>query len=727
MITDGLARQPAVLLTGARQAGKSLLARKVAATRPSVIYDLERDADLTALSNPAVALRRHSNKLVVIDEVQEKPQLFSELRAIIDELRAAGKPVGKFLLLGSVTGRLQRQSEGLTGRITQVQLHPFDLLEVAALKSPDVLWERGGYPLSLLADTDRESGKWRLDYITAALQKDVLPAKSRVTAQNYLDLLEQLAARQKDILNKSNLASNMGLSGPTVEVMLARLEEMMLIRRLPAYAKGVAQRVARNPKYYIRDSGLFHAVLNRGVQSPHRHGRDVALRRGADWEGFVIQNLLAVLPDLWRPFFFRAHSTDSEIDLIIERPGGSLWAIEIKAGQSPHPDRRFLKPLQHLAPERCFVVHGGEFKHRGSGDIEILSLADMMNELLAHNAAARPPGPEVSKLVEPDASLAAVVQAIRERDAPVNLRRAEFLEGFCRRFESILADSPAPHDQGSRVLWEQLRGELVEWLALEGAAVPKAPEAEIWMERLVQTLERMLNALPAPAESDQREAEPIEQGAYDFSATFGRLCCYDLFVHVLAALMRARCFAFVHQLVERRYYVHGHMLESICFWSSQPADPAGSEEQHVLAPSQKAEDFMTERPSLPVESLIEAELVLALGSIVASESGPDRPGRMDRLHVWFPWIAQGRQGISALPFFIRAQARPGAQHLAACLGMPADQDSIKTIRQAAENFFERVLAADRGNGMRKEASNIDAADWQKIRRCLDCGKWHDLA
>ena len=390
-----LARNPAVLIVGARQIGKSSLARRIAAGRPSVIFDLEKYQDLDKLDDYGVQLRKHADKLVVIDEVQNKPELFSELRVIIDELRAADRPYGKFLLLGSVSGRLQRQSEGLTGRIARIRMHSLNWLEVAGQFQLQHRWQRGGLPTSLLAEDDAHSLDWRQEYIDTTIHKDVLTrAGSQITVDDYRKLLTLIAARQKDILNKGKLAGEMGHRAETINTMLANLADLMLIRKLPAYAQEIPRRLVKSPKYYICDSGIFFALVNKKLaDSDNRAG---TMLRGAAWEGFFIENLLSAMPRHWHPFFFRAHGSGHEVDLLFEQPGGQLWAVEIKSGEDATPNRKFLGALRHLQPQRSFLVHGGDFKHRGRNDIEILPLADMMNELRAQEtlaaAAAHPAG-----------------------------------------------------------------------------------------------------------------------------------------------------------------------------------------------------------------------------------------------------------------------------------------------------------------------------------------------
>ena len=698
-----LTRMPAVILIGARQTGKSELARKVAESRASQIYDLEDANDFAALREGAGAeLRRHSDKLVVIDEVQRMPELFAQLRVIIDELGRDGRSAGKFLLLGSVTGRLQRQSEGLTGRATQIRLHPLDWLETrdylarsgSGQKGLPTLWNRGGYPRSLLAATDSLSDEARRDYIEKALYADILSTNTKGQAQlvHYQNLLRLLADKQKDPVRQESLASDLGLTQRIVKPMLTNLEEMMLVRRLPAYAQKVSQRVAKTPKHYICDSGILHTMLG-------KNARELDSRqRGASWEGFVIQNLCAVLPRGWSPYFFKAHGSGHEIDLVLQRPGGGLWAIEIKVSLNSIPDRKFLKPLQHLAPERTFVVGHGEEKRRYIGEIEVLCLADMMNELLA---AAGPPSrlPDaVQSMIEPSSSLAEILQALNANDIPlINLRRARFVERFCRQFSFILDESSSAADQACK-LWAQSRNELLAWLAAESARCPEPPDAEAWLEALVKAFEHMLNSQP-----------PYSLLHADF---FG-VCRYDLFVHALASLMSSRCFAVIHKLASRKYYRHGDMLTTNeCFWIRPILDDSqlkNLEFQFGPPPSGTAKQYAAEEVALlnsplPLSAAIEAELILLLCSILSGDH-----------YVWIPRIVLSQPGTPNLPFFIQATEPSGAKALLACLGLSPDAAGMAAARQTIAPRLESELAGAQNSG-----------DWKRIERCLNMHNWHDL-
>ena len=704
MLEALLARNPAVILTGARQAGKSSLARKVAASRPSVFYDLEKSEDRDVLSNHAVELRRHAGKLVVIDEVQHKPELFSELRVIIDELRTAGRTHGCFLLLGSVSGRLQRQSEGLTGRVAQMRMHPLNWLEVSDEVRLRQLWDRGGMPGSLLAKDDQSSLDWRRSYIETTVQKDALSSGgSRMTADHYIRLLALIAARQKDILNKARLASELGVRQETVNSMLANLEEMMLIARLPAYDSRIARSEIKRPKYYICDSGLFSVLIRRNPAA--LAGPAARLTRGAGWEGFAIENLRSVMPRHWRPFFFRTYSSGNEVDLLAERPDGRLWAIEIKAGQDATPDRKFLRCLQQLRPERSFLVHGGEFRHRRGGDVEVLSLLDMMNELLAQEPLVQPP-PERT-VVCPDTDFTAVMESLKGNGAQLNLHRDRFVGHFSRQAGRLLATNLEPHDRDARNEWIEIRNQLLKWLDLESALKPRGEDAADWRHRLIEALETLL----AAAHAAGRQARK----GYDFNGTFGKMCCHDMFLHAVAVLMRNRCFSSARELMGRKYYLHGQMLASICFWSGPPGDAnAGKAADGRMQPEpdRTVGDFVATRPAETINSLIEVELVLLLHGMLDED---ERPPPADWKFVWLPCLLQAARSTPELPLFVRAENEEGVRNILACLGLPPKPASMERIREAAGIQLNSNLG-----------QSIESWDTGRIAHCLRLDRWHAL-
>jgi predicted AAA+ superfamily ATPase len=380
-IEHALQHQAAVALIGPRQVGKTTLAREIAGTRPGAVYlDLEARADRDKLAEPVLFLRPYENSLVVLDEIQRVPELFQQLRGIIDEGRRTDHGTGRFLILGSASMELLRQSgESLAGRIAYIDMGPFFTLELPADEATvQQLWLRGGFPGSYLADGESVSLRWREDFIRTYLERDVPQFGPRVPAGVLERLWTMLAHGQGTLLNASRLAAGLQISTPTVHRHIDLLAELLLVRRLPPFLRNVGKRLVKSPKIYVRDSGLVHALL--GIRTHNDlAGHPVA---GASWEGFVVENLLQAAPERTVASFFRT-AAGAEIDLLLEIPGHGLWAIEIKLSLAGRPEKGFYIACEDLKPDHRFVVNAGS----GSYPIDDRTTAIGVHELAAMLAA----------------------------------------------------------------------------------------------------------------------------------------------------------------------------------------------------------------------------------------------------------------------------------------------------------------------------------------------------
>ena len=376
----GLGRQAAVALIGPRQVGKTTLARQIAEGGDNVYLDLETSTDRIRLADPVLFLQRYADRLVIIDEVHRAPELFRELRGLIDEGRRSGKRNGRFLILGSASMDLLRQSsESLAGRIAYVALHPFNVIEAApddeALRR---LWLRGGFPESFLAANDADSLAYRLNFIATYLERDIPQfSPQRIPAATLERLWRMLAHAQGSLLNASALAASLSISAPMVTRYVDLLADLLLVRRLVPFIANTRKRLVKSPKVYVRDSGLVHGLL--GIQD------DLALTghpvMGASWEGFVIENLLAVAPPWTLASFYRT-AAGAEIDLVLELPGRTApWAIEIKHSLAPRPTRGFHHALEDVRPEKAFVVYAGTERYPLSREVEVIGVREMMEVL----------------------------------------------------------------------------------------------------------------------------------------------------------------------------------------------------------------------------------------------------------------------------------------------------------------------------------------------------------
>ena len=311
------------------------------------------------------------------------PDLFQSLRGLIDEGRRSGYRTGRFLILGSASLDLLRQSgESLAGRIAYVNMEPFDILETsAALNSEDVarLWVRGGFPDSFLAEDDQKSLRWRRDFIRSYLEREIPLFGPRVPAETLERLWTMLAYEQGSLLNASRLATALMISAQTVTRYIDLLVDLLLIRRLRPFHANLGKRLVKSPKVYLRDTGIAHALL--GLADYNVLSGHPAV--GASWEGFVIENLLAAAPEQTLPSFYRT-AVGAEIDLLLEMPGKGLWAIEIKRGLSPKLEKGFQIACDDLRPDRRFVVYGGSDRYPIKADVEVIglrALADMLAAL----------------------------------------------------------------------------------------------------------------------------------------------------------------------------------------------------------------------------------------------------------------------------------------------------------------------------------------------------------
>ncbi len=377
-LADAVAHSPAVALLGPRQVGKTTLALEIGQHYHSLYLDLESEQDRAKLAQPELYLVDHQDKLVIIDEVHRAPGLFPVLRGLIDQGRRSGRRSGQYLLLGSASLDLLKQSgETLAGRIAYLELAPFNVLETQALP-PDDLWVRGGFPDSLLAFDATRSLRWRQDFIRTYLERDIPQFGPRIAAETLRRFWSMLAHHQGGLLNVAQFARNLGVDAKTAAGYLDLLVDLLLVRRLPPWHANMGKRLVKSPKVYVRDSGLVHALLNIADKETLLAHPIV----GQSWECFVIENLLSCAPAEVQGHFY-CSSGGAEIDLLLSWPDGRLWAIEIKRSLNPKLERGFHAACADLLPTRKFIVYAGAERYRIATDIEAISLAALAGELSA--------------------------------------------------------------------------------------------------------------------------------------------------------------------------------------------------------------------------------------------------------------------------------------------------------------------------------------------------------
>jgi predicted AAA+ superfamily ATPase len=395
-LTQFLAEFPAVVLLGPRQAGKTTLALAEAERRGDALYlDLELPSAQRQLDDPEAFLLAHRQRLVILDEVQRLPELFAVLRGVIDQRRRTGEAAGQFLLLGSASGvLLQQASESLAGRVAQLELSPFQAREVMGPTSTDEsaqqlnrLWVRGGFPLSWLAQDDAASQRWRDAFIATYLERDIPALGPRIPTATLRRLWTMLAHSQGGLLNQSQLAASLAVSGQTVARYIDLLCDLMLVRRLPAWHGNVGKRLVRAPKVYVRDSGLVHTLLGL-VDLDAVLAHPVA---GASWEGFVIEQLLAAATDADASFYRSTHG--AEADLVLRWRNGTTWVVEIKRASAPKVSKGFHLAAADVGATRKLLVAPVDASYPMRDDIVVmnpLQAAMLVDEEQQQQAATTP-------------------------------------------------------------------------------------------------------------------------------------------------------------------------------------------------------------------------------------------------------------------------------------------------------------------------------------------------
>ncbi len=354
-VISALEDQAAVVLLGPRQVGKTTLALGIAEQRSSVYLDLERDADRQVLADPDLYLDEQVGHLVILDEVQQLPGLFRNLRGQIDMRRRKGIRTGQFLLLGSASNSLLHQSaESLAGRVRYIEMPPLLLEDVGDDRMND-LWLRGGFPDSFQAKSNRASMNWREAFLRTYLERDIPALGPRIPATTLRRFWSMLAHAQGGLLNAAALAAGLGVSGQTIGRYVDLLVDLMLVRRLQPWHQNVGKRLVKAPKIFVRDSGLVHGLL--GLESMESLlGHPVV---GGSWEGFCIESLISAAPTGTEPCFYRT-AAGAELDLVLRLPGGGIWAVEIKRSTAPKVSRGFHLAAEDIGADQKILVYAGK-------------------------------------------------------------------------------------------------------------------------------------------------------------------------------------------------------------------------------------------------------------------------------------------------------------------------------------------------------------------------------
>lgn len=368
---------PVTVLYGPRQCGKTTLARQIAEAGGAEYFDLEDPVSQRRLSEPVLALR-DLRGLVVIDEVQRQPELFSVLRVLADR-----KPLpARFLILGSASPDLLRQSsESLAGRIAFVEMGGFNLSEVG-LKAVRRLWWRGRFPRSFLARSDAEGRSWQENFIQTFLERDIREFGVQVPPVALRRLWMMLAHYHGQIWNASELARSLGESHTTVKRHLDILSGALMLRQLQPWHENLGKRQVKSPKIYLRDTGLLHALL--GV--PSFRFLEGHPKLGGSWEGFVIEEILQFAGE--RNAYFWGTQSGAELDLLL-LVGGERYGIEVKYGDAPGITKSMRIALSDLSLRRLFVVYPGRDSYDLDERVAVVPLEQIKEQLASRHHAAR--------------------------------------------------------------------------------------------------------------------------------------------------------------------------------------------------------------------------------------------------------------------------------------------------------------------------------------------------
>lgn len=364
------------MIIGPRQVGKTTLAHKIGDQSNAVYLDLENPADRDKLSDALLFFKMHEDRLVILDEIHHAPEIFQVMRGMIDEGRRKERGIGRFLILGSASIEILRQSsESLAGRVSYIDMYPLILSEISDV-GMNTLWLRGGFPNSLLSKTEIDSYLIRQDFIRTYLERDIPMFGPRVPTETLRRLWIMLAHLQGSTLNVSRLAQNLDVSTTTVSRYIDLLVDLFLIRRLRPFHANVGKRIVKAPKVYVRDSGILHALLNIKTVDDLLSNPIV----GASFEGFVIENIISILPYGIDPYFYRTQA-GAEIDLILNISSTERWGIEIKRGSTAKPTKGFYYAQEDLKLTQSFVVYGGEDTYPIDKNTTALSLASMLEKI----------------------------------------------------------------------------------------------------------------------------------------------------------------------------------------------------------------------------------------------------------------------------------------------------------------------------------------------------------
>lgn len=367
---------PVVGIIGARQTGKTTIVKQIVnlIEKEAVYLDLESPRDIAKLQDPQLYFDDNQERCIVLDEIQNMPELFPVLRSVIDSKREAGR----FIILGSAAPDLIRDSsESLAGRIAYIELSPFNLTEIYNNNPENIdrLWLQGGFPNPYLYDNTEMVEQWHYNYLKTYVERDLPNLGVNIDRTTLTRLLQMISHIHGDILNQNMLSKSLGISSNTVKRYLSFFEQSFLIRQLMPFHTNIKKRLVKSPKVYIRDSGILHFLQNIG-EKEELYGHPII---GNSWEGFAIEQIAGQLPHKYQMYFYRTHD-GAECDLLIAKSQKLIYSVEIKYTVAPRLSRGSTVAFQDLGSEQNFIIipKGDEYQY--SKDIRVCSLTDFLTK-----------------------------------------------------------------------------------------------------------------------------------------------------------------------------------------------------------------------------------------------------------------------------------------------------------------------------------------------------------
>ncbi len=359
---------PMVGIIGPRQIGKTTLAKKLMSEldKECKYLDMELQQDRVKMDNPELYLEQHLDRCIIIDEIHHVPDLLPVFRGLIDKRRVPGR----FLILGSSSPELlKNSSETLAGRIAYKELTPFNLTEIESTGTMEQHWFRGGFPEAFLAPSEKAYKLWLQHFIKTYTERDLRLLGLSASPTQIQKLWTMLAHYHGGIWNASTFANALGVTVPTVNRYVDFLEEAFLIRRIQPFSINIKKRLVKSPKIYIRDSGVLHSLLGvRDFESLQGY-----VNIGSSWEGYVIEQIIQILPDDLSLYYYRTHA-GTESDLVLSRGGRPVSCLEVKYSAAPKISRGFQIAIDDLKTKKNYVIIPRGERYNARKTINVCSL-----------------------------------------------------------------------------------------------------------------------------------------------------------------------------------------------------------------------------------------------------------------------------------------------------------------------------------------------------------------